>query len=231
MAGNRQEARKRSVDNLQRLYTVAISLAVTESLRRVITDPSGMVARPETQQVLMFLCLISTVVPFYHGANRYLDATYVTGERTAKDAALMIDFLFLFIEGLAFFGLALLINRPEPFFTTLAALLIFDAIWIGVTNLTAKSAADKMLDYRSWATINILAAFLIAMLTWSNVIDPLFWKATAARDVILTLIVILRTIYDYHKVWNFYFPEQETGNPPDLALIPAAPITTTDKPG
>ena len=31
-----KEARKRSVDNLQRLYTVVVSLAVTELLRRML---------------------------------------------------------------------------------------------------------------------------------------------------------------------------------------------------
>ena len=111
---NLREARKRSVDNLQRLYTVVISLAVAESLRRLLGDTP-----PETiadyKQWLMFASLIFTVVPFYHGANRYLDATYVTGERSAKPIALMVDFVMLFLEGLLFFGLAMLTSDEQWF--------------------------------------------------------------------------------------------------------------------
>src|SRR5262245_6898700 len=108
MSSNLQEARKRSVDNLQRLYTVVVSLAVTESLRRLLANfgTGGSVAG--LKEWLMFVSLIFTLVPFYHGANRYLDATYVTDERSAKRSALLIDFIFLFCEGLLFFGLAMM---------------------------------------------------------------------------------------------------------------------------
>src|SRR5690349_850145 len=71
-----KEARKRSVDNLQRLYTFVVGLAVTEMLRRMLNPLAT-----DYAVWLMFTAFLFTVVPFYHGANRYLDATYVTGER------------------------------------------------------------------------------------------------------------------------------------------------------
>src|SRR6476661_3705790 len=80
--------RTRSVDNLQRLYTVVISLALTEYLRRLLTQSAEANEATGYNGWLMFVSLIFTVVPFYHGANRYLDATYVTGERAAKPGAL-----------------------------------------------------------------------------------------------------------------------------------------------
>ena len=112
---NLTEARKRSVDNLQRLYTVVISLAVTESLRRLLMNFSSRHEVAGYKEWLMFVSLIFTVVPFYHGANRYLDATYVTEERSAKHPALIVDFIMLFIEGLLFFGLAMVTTDENLF--------------------------------------------------------------------------------------------------------------------
>ena len=93
---NFPEARKRSVDNLQRLYTVVVSLAVAEGLKHLLIPKTGV---PITStDWLLFSSLLATVVPFYHGANRYLDATYVTNERKAKHNVLILDFLVLFVE-------------------------------------------------------------------------------------------------------------------------------------
>ena len=88
VTANMSEARKRSVDNLQRLYAVVISLAVTEAVRRTVfgsqsTDPPELSAISANQWLILTSFLL-TVIPFYHGANRYLDATYVTKERSAS---------------------------------------------------------------------------------------------------------------------------------------------------
>src|SRR5687768_14410856 len=161
-----KEARKRSVDNLQRLYTVVVSLAVTESLRRLLVDyPDGIAGY---EHWLMFVSLIFTVVPFYHGANRYLDATYVTNERSANHPALMIDFVMLFLEGLMFFGLAMLMANTALFYTVLAGLFLLDIVWVGMTNLTATTEADKMAGYGVWALINFVALVSLLVFVWSN---------------------------------------------------------------
>ena len=154
------EVRRRSVDNLQRLYTVVISLAVTEALRRTLLGLSGddSAAPASVNQWLMLLSLIVTIVPFYHGANRYLDATYVTKERSAKSNVLMVDFLFLFLEGATFFALAMLIKRVEAFYTVLALLLIFDALWVLWTSIPAVDEPEGASTFGAWAIINVVAA-------------------------------------------------------------------------
>lgn len=96
------EVRKRSVDNLQLLYTVVVSLAVTDMLQHFLAGPSG-ISIPDFSgiglaQWLMAVSFLFTIVPFYHGASRYLDATYITGERKAQRAALLIDFVMLLRE-------------------------------------------------------------------------------------------------------------------------------------
>ena len=212
---NLAEARKRSVDNLQRLYTVVVSLAVTESLRRLLVNysTSGQVAG--LSEWLMFVSLIFTVVPFYHGANRYLDATYVTEERSAKTAALMVDFIMLFLEGLLFFGLAMVMANEAHFYTVLAGLFLLDIIWVGTTNLTATGESDKMPGFAKWAFINFLAFSALLIFVWSNVLNFQFWQTDRARSIALVTVAIVRTVFDYVRVWHFYYPSD--------ALPPAPP--------
>jgi hypothetical protein len=198
-----KEARKRSVDNLQRLYTFVVSLAVTEMLRRMLSPLST-----DYAAWLMFVSFLFTVVPFYHGATRYLDATYVTGERTAKHFALMFDFIFLFLEGLLLFALAMQATNREWFYTMLAVLFVFDAIWVGFTNLTGEHASDKVPSYAKWAIVNVLAAAALMVSVWSNIFAE-FWRNDVAKNIALVVIAIARTVYDYISVWSFYYPPGE----------------------
>jgi hypothetical protein len=213
--------RTRSVDNLQRLYTIVIGLAVTESLKGLllnISDPNIM--KPSYNRWLMFISLIVTVVPFYHGANRYLDATYVTRERSAKPEALMLDFILLFIEGLGFFILAMLSNNDAAFYTVLASLFILDSLWVGITNLMATGEADKFHNYSTWASANILAASFVLLSVWSNILHWDFWPTEQVKNIALVIVVIARTAYDYIKVWHFYYPKDQGTR---FDLIPAPP--------
>jgi hypothetical protein len=207
------EARKRSVDNLQRLYAFVVGLAVTEMMRRMLNP---LVA--DYALWLMFTAFLFTVVPFYHGANRYLDATYVTRERNAKHFALMLDFIFLFLEGLLLFALAMQGSNREAFYTLLAVLFVFDAIWVGFTNLTGEGETDKVPSYTAWAIVNLLAAALLMVSIWSNVFLFEFWSGEAAKNIALLVIAIGRTVYDYISVWPFYYPY---GQPPTYDNIPA----------
>lgn len=200
------EAKKRSVDNLQRLYTVVISLAVTESLRHLLSPLNG--GSANWKDWLMFISLIVTLIPFYHGANRYLDATYVTQERSAKHFGLMIDFFMLFIEGLMFFVLAVFINNETVFYTVLSALFLFDIIWVGITNITATGNEDRMRGYKRWASLNFLALVCILISVWSNILNWNFWKTDTVTSIILVLISIGRSTFDYMRVWKFYYPTE-----------------------
>jgi hypothetical protein len=204
-------ARTRSVDNLQRLYTVVVSLAVTESLRRLLT--AALDRRPENHPQydswLMFSALLITVIPFYHGANRYLDATYVTHERRAKPEALMLDFVMLFFEGLVLFVLATMVGRAPAFYTSLGVLLVFDVLWVGLTLLTAASKEDRFPLYRRWAIINLVSACVLVGSFWSNIFNWNIWRTDDARNIAVFVIVLLRTAVDYILVWRFYYPTGE----------------------
>jgi hypothetical protein len=197
------QARARSVDNLQRLYTFVISLAFAESLRRsLLTNDNVDLSLSNSNKWIMCLALIITVIPFYHGANRYLDATYVTRERTAKRYSLMVDFLFLFVQALLMFTLALLItNDPsltatndKYFFWGIALLLSIDVLWVTVTRAVTEDAPGKKLNYWLWAPINVFAVIIILILVGLG-----HWNW-----LLVTLIV--RSALDYLIGHDFYYP-------------------------
>jgi len=214
------KARERSVNNLQLLYTIVISLAIAQTLKHlieVISATGWTNFRQYCNEIFMFISFIFIVVPFFHGANRYLDATYVTEERNAKHYALLIDFIALFIEGLALFGLGMLTSNLEVFYSLLVGLLALDIAWVGSTNLTGEGRTDKVPKFRKWAVINAVAMAGILISVWSNL-----WQDELVKGIMLVLIVMARTIYDYVSVWEFYYPV-EGGSKQVLAPRPAPP--------
>jgi len=216
-----QKARERSVNNLQRLYVIVVGLGLTLSLQwliGVISDAGWENINLYYRQFLVFTSFIFILVPFFHGANRYLDATYVTGERQAKDFALIIDFLLLFAEALLLFVLAMVQSDRIIFYTILSSLLILDIFWVTITNLTAKEKKDKVPKFVKWATINATTTIIIILSIWSNL-----WKSEIIAEIILTIVVILRAVIDYYIVWEFYYPVIQDGIGKIPAPYPAPP--------
>jgi hypothetical protein len=203
-----KQARTRSVDNLQRLYTFVVSLAFAESLRRAFLTTTNNVDLSTSHSVKWMMCgaLIITAIPFYHGANRYLDATYVTGERTSNTRfSLMIDFLFVFLQALLMFTLALLITTGDYpvdetnhrlFYWGLALLLSIDILWIFITRYTTKDdpSPPKQVRFRRWAIINIVTVIIILVFVYLAM-----WKG-------LLLLLIGRSVVDYLIAHDFYYP-------------------------
>jgi hypothetical protein len=218
--GDIREARKRSVDNLQRLYTVVVSLAVTEMLKRILLPPPG-TGPAGTNDYLMAATFLITVVPFYHGANRYLDATYVTGERSAKYFGLIVDFIFLFIEGIIFFALAVFVGKERQFYNTLVVLLLLDIVWVGSTVLTGSEDQPNQPHFPAWATINAVSAGLVWVFAESNVTKWQFWPDDLVRNISLTATATVRTVLDYKIVWPDYYPKNFTEE--RFSGIPAPP--------
>lgn len=206
------EARKRSVENLQRLFTVVASLAITESLRQLLTVTGDVGTLPEIPTTLTVISLLTTIIPFYHGANRYLDATYVTGERTAKPETLIFDFSAIFLEGIIFFILAVLIRNLVAFYTLLALLFFFDAVWVWITKLTTQSSTIQGEVYISWSITNIIAGLVILFFIWSNLFQINLWSSAMVQVIAVTLVTLTRTIVDYARGWSFYYPPPSGAN-------------------
>jgi hypothetical protein len=199
-------ARELSVNNLQRLYAIVMSLSIAESLRRLLSDLGDKGILPELGASVAVFSLLVTAIPYYHGANRYLEATYITGERQAKSQTLIFDFLALFIEGLIFFTLAVVIKNISIFFTLLAILYIYDSLWVGITHLTTIKE-QRPANIRSWMLANFVAAIMLLIFVWSNLFNQAFWSSNFALILALGATALIRTMYDYYSTWDFYFPQ------------------------
>lgn len=108
-------AAESSVRNLGALYSVVVGVALAFAMENII-DPAALGSPFRWELLPLFFTLVVTLVPFYHGALRHLDVTYVEhGGADVKAGALLADFLLLFLEGSLFVGLSVLLGRPEVF--------------------------------------------------------------------------------------------------------------------
>lgn len=199
-----REARTRSVTHLQTLLTVVVSLGVAEALQRLVRIDTVKDSY-DFPDWAMFFSFFVTLVPFFHGANRYLDAAYITLESPARPAGLIADFFFLLVESMLFYLLGAFMGKLVPFYWILAALLVLDAIWVAVTFLykedrTRKKDNTARFNYGPWAAINIVAAFLVVLFANLTIIPD------APKISLLCLIVGARTVLDYKLSLPVYFP-------------------------
>ncbi|MBI3580330.1 MAG: hypothetical protein HY089_13075, partial [Ignavibacteriales bacterium] len=113
-----KDIRRRAVDNLLRLNTIVIGLALTEAVRKTLIETSvdGRIAFQINWQLLYPLSmLISTLVCFYHGANRYLDNTYIFDKTNQKKGSAIVDLFVFFMEAALFYLMALSLADGHTF--------------------------------------------------------------------------------------------------------------------
>jgi hypothetical protein len=211
----RRELRKSAVDNLERLYTVVAGLSLTTGVQRLLEGPgsaSGPSALPGlpgpslptlglAQDALpMFIAFVLTLLPFYHGANRYLSATYVfsRSEHPPRPLTAIIDFVFFFVQALTFYAMALMLRDPTWFFWLLVAVLLLDCCWIVFVYFNSPTSFGAI---RWWLYLNIATAFLLSVMIATPLLpdDLRRWGLASA-------VAVVRTMVDYGRSWSFYWP-------------------------
>jgi len=191
-----------SVRNLASLYSVVIGLSLSIGMYNLV-DASKSPIPIKVELVPFFGAYFATLLPFYHGALRHLDARYV--ESGAADPhALLGDFIVLFVESCVFFALALLLPSPSFFTCALITLLIVDAVWGFVARLIFTPAKPET----HWALINICTAvLLIILLAVMDGLPPRIPdQANTALGYVVLAVAVLRTVVDYKVTSSFYFP-------------------------
>src|SRR5262249_9038673 len=143
-------------------YTVVIGVALTVALTTLI-DPAKGLEGIGTSPVLLFFAFLFTLFPFYHGALRHLDDAYLENQNpNIKDAALIFDFILLFLHALVFVVLALLLHKPANFAWTLTVLMGMDVVWGIFVNFGSSTKTNELAPEARWAIIN--ACFVLAAL-------------------------------------------------------------------
>ncbi len=198
---------KRSIDSLQRLYSIVIGLAITEALRRFLfpTNPPATAATPISSalplstNVELLLMLFVTVVPIYHGANAHLDETYLYGKDADKQKryALLVDFAMLFAEAIVLLTLALSLNDFARFVRAFEGLLLLDIAWSVCVYFLAPQSTNSR-HAMNWGLLNVGALVCIALVSDTN------FLMDEARPHWVLGIAILRTAADYRINWPLY---------------------------
>lgn len=215
MVGRRGEKIERSVESLDRLFSVVVGLAITLAVQRTLFDSSQHLytwydGAKHTYPLLSamgapmpaMLAFVATIVPFYQGMGRHLNHTYVESQVSrAKEGFLVLDFFVFFLESCILLALASLISDGIAFFVCLALLLGFDAVWGLVAHgIHYGSGSPSTLR---WTVINAVAVAALLLVSFGSVFPTMPGKLWA-----LSVIALARTAWDYSWCWQLYFPEK-----------------------
>jgi hypothetical protein len=181
---------------------VALTLAITKLLDENAPMPLRLDVLP------YFVAYLVTLVPIYHGALRHLDITYFEDESAeAKSGALMFDWALLFIESCFLLGLALLLQKPVAFGWGLCIFLAFDCIWAFVAHLGFSPKKKESRTEWRWATVNfVTVCFLALALVVANAVETKLGLLTSFRWILVLVVAVARTIWDYAWCWSYYYP-------------------------
>lgn len=192
----------RSVDSLQKIYSVVIALAIGQAIQTLLIDRSaGTLATPAVVlgRTPAFLALLATLVPFYHGMNRHLDVAYIErSDAQRAEAALLFDFVIFFFESCLLFAVAYSVGPGLAAFGFLGALLAVDVLWALVSHWIHYTEDNPRVF--SWSAINAAAIVLGLFVGLTEYYPP------TAKSWLLLIIAIGRTVFDYWFYWPFYFP-------------------------
>jgi hypothetical protein len=204
-----RELRKSSVDNLERLYTIVAGLSLTTAVSRLLVDGTGAPVQGALrlanmdfyfESLPMFISLVVTLVPFYHGANRYLFSTYVfiADDKAPRPLTALLDFLFFFSQALIFFAMSLVLRQPSWFFGLLILVLALDCLWLASVYF---QYPETWKTVSLWFWLNLGSSFILGLLLATPILPN-----DGSRYWFATVVCIVRTIIDYGRGWAFYLP-------------------------
>lgn len=214
------ESRKRSVDNMQRIYSVIIGLSIIETIKNIIInsqhhDSSAYIffAPYRSSSIKLdiwmnMIVILSTIIAFYHSSNRYFDVAYVTGQRSSLRFALLLDFIFLLIESSILYSMAVLINNSSILYPLFAILLSVEIIWITTTIFTTR---NKMRNIEIKIFMNIIAAISVFLL-YLSIHKYHIWRVEYAPPILIAICAVVRAIMDIYLMWDFYCPKEMLEN-------------------
>lgn len=200
------EAKQKSVENLKDLYSIIVGVALSYAIYTII-DTHQKTIPVKFSLLPCFVAFIVTLIPFYHGALRHLDRTYVeSGGKQTRGGALLADFLLLFAEACLLLILAVLLAAPGFFVWALATLFALDAIWGFAAHLAFTQDVGSKPEVK-WAVLNLITTAVLAVCLFELAFPPSALAANASLLPVVAIVTIVRTVLDYVLCWGFYYPE------------------------
>ena len=185
------ERTKESVRTLKRLFSVVAGLALSQGILTIVSTREPVVTI-DYASIPWFIAFLATLIPFHHGALRYVDDTYIFAEQPPKSLVLLVDYAMLFVEAGILFYMALTFHSPNYFILGYVALLGLDIIWI-ISTYFLTSHFDKL---KKWFFLNITVLIIIAIVHFTPILDDI-------EPQYVWVIAILRSICDYAFSWSF----------------------------
>jgi hypothetical protein len=226
------EAQKDVSGRLMDLYAVGTGLALAIGVERMVrfTDESDALIRWES--LPLFIALVATLIPFYHGALRHLYKRWIESHDCMTRRSMMVDFVMLFVGVVVMLAMGFVLTQPWTFAVALVALLVLDCLWaLTFDYLVDRPVRQRMTDWLSrllkaslafardplsrsrpgahpelnWLWLN-LGALVVAV----PALAVLAWTGSSVDSVGFSLAVmafaLLRTLLDYWVNAGFYFP-------------------------
>lgn len=203
---------ERSVDSLQRIYSLVLALSIGQAINIVVLDEATKQFKPLTFQRIVgdegfnfflnvlpiALAFFVTIIPFHQGMNRHLDFHYIENSDPKAGTGLLLDFFFFMAEGGIFFAIASSIRQPQQAFLFFGLLLLCDIAWALIARIVHRTNQDRPLA--KWPGINAIAFFVGLLILALNFVG------SESKAWLLLALAIGRTWFDYKYSWDFYFP-------------------------
>lgn len=199
---------KRSVDSLQRIYAIIVALAIAQAINAIFINKGELASWQDMHKhIFQFVSFVCIIVPFFHGMNRHLDKCYLDKKNDMKEGALLFDFIVFFVESMLLFAFAGTLKSPSlNCYIVLLVLLAFDTLWAFVSHFIHYSNEKK--GPIQWAIINLVTMVLMILIWYTS-----YFK-DETKPLLMTILVLLRSIFDYTLCWEFYFPKYTRALPP-----------------
>ena len=224
-------ARENVSRHLMELYAIGAGLALAIGVERMVRVVGDTDAEIRWESGPVFLALLATLVPFYHGALRHLQYRWIDAPSGMTRMSMMVDFMMLFAGVSVMFAMAYLVTQPHAFAIALLVLLAVDCLWAVSFDLLTRLAkapdltprrwlrsllSDGMRYYRlkgreesfeelNWLWLNLaslaVGAALLAVVDVAGV-SAGHW----AFSVGVLGFAVARTLLDYRGSADFYFP-------------------------
>ncbi len=193
-----------TVKSLEWIYGVVLALSISEAFMQFASDPNSNVPGIQWNRLLSLFSFLLLVVPFCHGMSRYFYEMYDKVQTDSHYAIwLLIDCIAFIVEAGLFFILARSLpqNLWLQFVSVVVVLLVWDVFW----GAFVWKYRTKRISF--WVIINLCTIPLLIVLLLG------FYRSDSWWGISLTFLFILaRTIADYWKGWEFYFPTQQIGS-------------------
>ncbi|MGE0558941.1 MAG: hypothetical protein AB7O69_11835, partial [Burkholderiales bacterium] len=187
---------------------VVIGVALSLACEGLISKEQGLEGIT-ISTLSLFVAFVVTLVPFYHGALRHMDDTYIHNQQAlqSQDMALIVDFLLLFLHAITFIVLSLLIAKPNHFSWVICFVLLIDVAW-GVFAYCTSPSPKALTAEGKWTIINFV--FVVVGITTLFWLDVSLDQKTSDNKlaILIASACLIRSFFDYVWCRDFYFPQE-----------------------